>query len=63
MPSRRPVSFWVTGSRVIPRISDRLVLTARHVVAPVLAGPRGQLLVRPVGVMDWLPARVVCYFV
>ena len=40
------------------RLGDRLVLTARHVIAPALAGPGGQLLVRPVGVTGWLPARV-----
>ena len=34
------------------------MLTARHVIAPALAGPGGQLLVRPVGVAEWLPARV-----
>ena len=31
------------------RLGDRLVLTARHVIAPALAGPGGQVLVRPVG--------------
>ena len=40
------------------RLGDRLVLTARHVIAPALAGPGGQVLVRPVGVAGWLPARV-----
>jgi hypothetical protein len=40
------------------RIGDRLVLTARHVIAPVLSGADGDLLVRPVGVSGWLPARV-----
>jgi hypothetical protein len=40
------------------RLGDRLVLTAWHVVAPALAGPGGQVLVRPVGVPGWLPARV-----
>ena len=40
------------------RLGDRLVLTARHVIAPVLAGPGGRVLVRPVGVTEWLPARV-----
>ena len=34
------------------------MLTARHVIAPALAGPGGKLLVRPVGVPEWLPARV-----
>ena len=40
------------------RLGDRLVLTARHVIAPALAGPGGKLLVRPVGATEWLPARV-----
>jgi hypothetical protein len=40
------------------RLGDRLVLTARHVIAPALAGPGGKLRVRPVGVPGWLPARV-----
>ena len=40
------------------RLGDRLVLTARHVIVPALAGPGGQLLVRPLGVPEWLPARV-----
>ena len=40
------------------RLGDRLVLTARHVIAPAVAGAGGQLLVRPVGVTGWLPARV-----
>ncbi len=40
------------------RLSDRLVLTARHVIAPALARAGGRLLVRPVGVTGWLPARV-----
>jgi len=40
------------------RLGDRLVLTARHVITPALAGPEGQLLVRTVGVNGWLPARV-----
>ena len=40
------------------RVGGRLVLTARHVIAPALAGPGGQLLVRPVEVSGWLPARV-----
>ena len=34
------------------------MLTARHVVAPALAGPGCRVLVRPVGVTGWLPARV-----
>ena len=38
------------------RVSDRLVLTARHVIAPALPG--GKVLVRPVGVTEWLLARV-----
>ena len=40
------------------RLGDRLVLTARHVIAPALAGPGGRVLIRPVGVPGWLPARV-----
>ena len=40
------------------RLGDRLVLTARHVIAPAVAGIGGRLLVRPVGVPEWLPARV-----
>ena len=40
------------------RLGDRLVLTARHVIAPALAGAGGRVLVRPVGVPGWLPARV-----
>ena len=40
------------------RLGDRLVLTARHVIAPALAGPGGRLLVRPARVTEWLPARV-----
>ena len=40
------------------RLGDQLVLTARHVIAPVLAGAGGWVLVRPVGVTRWLPARV-----
>ena len=40
------------------RLGDRLVLTARHVVAPALGGAGGRVLVRPVGVPGWLPARV-----
>ena len=38
------------------RLGDRLVLTARHVIAPVLAGPGGRVLVRPAGTTRWLPA-------
>src|SRR5215472_6571725 len=38
------------------RVGDGLVLTARHVIAPALSG--GEVLVRPVGVTEWLPARV-----
>ena len=41
------------------RLGDRLVLTARHVIAPALARAGGRVLVRPVGVSGWLPARVV----
>ena len=40
------------------RLGGRLVLTARHVIAPALAGPGGKLLARPVGGVEWLPARV-----
>jgi hypothetical protein len=40
------------------RLGDRLVLTARHVIAPALAGPGGRALVRPLGAAEWLPARV-----
>ena len=40
------------------RLGDRLVLTARHVIAPAVAGPGGKLRVRPVGGAGWLPARV-----
>jgi hypothetical protein len=40
------------------RLGDRLVLTARHVISPALAGPGGQVLVRPIGAPGWLPARV-----
>ena len=40
------------------RLGDRLVLTARHVIAPAVAGAGGQVRVRPVGVAGWLPARV-----
>ncbi|HLN67419.1 MAG TPA: serine protease [Streptosporangiaceae bacterium] len=39
------------------RLGDRLVLTARHVIAPA-AGAGGRVLVRPLGVPGWLPARV-----
>ncbi len=40
------------------RLGDRLVLTARHVIAPAVARAGGQVLVRPVGVREWLPAGV-----
>ena len=40
------------------RLGDRLVLTARHVIAPALAVAGGQVLVRPVGVPGWLAVRV-----
>ena len=40
------------------RLGDRLVLTARHVIAPALAGPGGQVLIRPYSVPWWMPARV-----
>jgi hypothetical protein len=48
----------VEGSGSGYRLSDRLVLTARHVIAPALAGEGGRVLVRPAGVAGWLPARV-----
>ena len=40
------------------RLGDRLVLTARHVIAPALAGAGSRVLIRPGGVPGWLPARV-----
>ena len=40
------------------RLGDRLVLTARHVIAPAVAGPGGRVLVRAVGVREWLTAGV-----
>ena len=40
------------------RLSDRLVLTAQHVIAPALVGRGGRVLVRPVDVTGWLRARV-----
>ena len=40
------------------RLGDRLVLTVRHVITPALDEVGGRLLVRPVGVTGWLPARV-----
>ena len=40
------------------RVGDHLVLTARHVIAPALAGANSGVLVRPAGVRGWLPARV-----
>ncbi len=40
------------------RVGDRLVLTARHVIVPALAGASGRVLVRPAGVSGWVPARV-----
>jgi hypothetical protein len=46
------------GSSSGYRVGDCLVLAARHVIAPVLSGPGGQVLVRPVGVPGWLSARV-----
>ena len=46
------------GSGSGHRLGDRLVLTARHVIAPAVAGAGGRVLVRPVGVSGWLPARV-----
>ena len=48
----------IDGSGSGYRIGARLVLTARHVIAAAVAGPGGQVLVRPVGVAGWLPARV-----
>jgi Trypsin-like peptidase domain len=48
----------VEGSGSGYRLGDRLVLTARHVIVPALAGPGGKLRVRPVGGAEWLPARV-----
>ena len=41
------------------RLGDRLVLTARHVIAPALARVEGRLLARPVGEPRWLPSQVV----
>ena len=38
----------VEGSGSGYRVGDRLVLTARHVIAPALAGAGGRVLVRPV---------------
>ncbi len=40
------------------RLSDRLVLTAQHVIAPALAGAGGRVQIRPVGVSRWLTAHV-----
>jgi len=40
------------------RLSDRLVLTARHVIAPATSGVGGRVLVRPLGAPGWLPAQV-----
>ena len=40
------------------RLGGRLVLTARHVIAPALDEAGGRVLVRPVGTGGWLPARV-----
>jgi tetratricopeptide (TPR) repeat protein len=48
----------VEGSGSGYRLGDRLVLTARHVIAPALAGADGRVLVRPAGVTGWLSARV-----
>ena len=39
------------------RVGDRLVLTARHVIAPA-GGAGGRVLVRPLGLSGWLSARV-----
>ncbi len=40
------------------RVGHRLALTARHVIAPALAGTGSRVLLRPVGVAGWLSARV-----
>ena len=40
------------------RLGGRLVLTARHVIAPALDEAGGRVLIRPVGTGGWLPARV-----
>ena len=40
------------------RLSDRLVLTAWHVIAPATSEADGQLMVRAAGVSGWRPARV-----
>ena len=48
----------VEGSGSGYRLGDRLVLTARHVIAAALAGEGGRVLVRPAGVAGWLPAWV-----
>ena len=48
----------VEGSGSGYRLGDRLVLTARHVIAPALARPDGRVLVRPAGEAEWLPAQV-----
>jgi hypothetical protein len=40
------------------KIGDRLVLTARHVIAAALARAETRLLVRPVGESRWLPVEV-----
>ena len=40
------------------RLGDRLVLTARHVIAPAAAKAGTRVLVRPVDVSGWLRARV-----
>ena len=48
----------VEGSGSGYRVGERLVLTARHVIAPALADAGGRVLARPVGAKDWLPARV-----
>jgi tetratricopeptide (TPR) repeat protein len=48
----------VEGSGSGYRLGDRLVLTARHVIAPALADPNGQVLVRSVGEERWRSARV-----
>ena len=40
------------------RIGDRLVLSARHVIAPAVTRPGGRTLVRAIGGGRWLTAAV-----
>ena len=47
----------VEGSGSGYRVGGQLVLTAQHVIAPA-GGAGGRVLVRPLGVPGWLPARV-----